>query len=106
MDDSEQRAHIVELLIEPWWPGEGDAIIQSALDAIQRFQPELIVVSAGFDAYAHDPLAQGTLEAEDFHWIGKSLRSIGVPMLSLLEGGYSDDLPELIFAYLNGMNEK
>ena len=82
------------------------AAIQSALEAMRAFEPELIVVSAGFDAYARDPLAQGTLEAEDFHWLGKSLHAFGVPMLSLLEGGYSEDLPELIFAYLQGIDEK
>jgi acetoin utilization deacetylase AcuC-like enzyme len=61
-------------------------------------------VSAGFDAYTNDPLANSPLEGEDFHWLGQQLRSIGVPMFSLLEGGYSDDLPELIFSYLKGIN--
>jgi len=81
------------------------AVLQTALEAMHGFRPELIVVSAGFDAYAHDPLAQGTLETEDFHWLGKSLRAFAVPMLSLLEGGYSDDLPDLILAYLRGVSE-
>jgi acetoin utilization deacetylase AcuC-like enzyme len=92
--------------VRPHSPREDyQAILGSALDTMRRFKPDLIVVSAGFDAYAHDPLAQGSLEAEDYHWLGKSLRDFGVPMLSLLEGGYSDDLPELIFAYLKGLNE-
>lgn len=73
-----------------------------ALVDLKHFQPELIAVSAGFDAYARDPLAHGSLEAEDFHWLGAELRKIGVPMFSLLEGGYSEDLPGLIFAYLKG----
>ena len=63
-----------------------------------------MAVSAGFDAYARDPLAQGTLEVEDFHWLGHSLRALGVPLFSVLEGGYSEDLPELIHAYLLGLN--
>ena len=50
-----------------------------------------------------DPLAQGTLEAEDFHWLGQTLRGLNVPFFSLLEGGYSKDLPELILAYLKGV---
>jgi acetoin utilization deacetylase AcuC-like enzyme len=74
-----------------------------ALGDCQHFKPELIAVSAGFDAYARDPLAQGSLEAEDFHWLGAELRKFGVPMFSLLEGGYSRDLPKLILAYLNGI---
>jgi acetoin utilization deacetylase AcuC-like enzyme len=75
-----------------------------ALADLKKFSPELIAVSAGFDGYARDPLAQGALEAEDFHWLGRELRGIGAPMFSLLEGGYSSDLPELILAYLKGLN--
>jgi acetoin utilization deacetylase AcuC-like enzyme len=74
-----------------------------ALECLGRFQPELVAVSAGFDAYVRDPLAQETLEAEDFHWLGQSLRQLGIPLLSVLEGGYSSDLPELILAYLRGL---
>jgi acetoin utilization deacetylase AcuC-like enzyme len=81
-------------------------LLTRALDGVKRFHPELIAVSAGFDAYARDPLAQGTLEAEDFYWLGQSLRDTGVPLFSLLEGGYSRDLPELIFAYLKGLEGK
>jgi acetoin utilization deacetylase AcuC-like enzyme len=77
--------------------------LQRALDDLKKFKPDLVAVSAGFDAYARDPIAQETLEAEDFHWIGKSLRGLGVPLFSLLEGGYSNDLPELILAYLKGI---
>jgi len=62
-----------------------------------------VAVSAGFDAYARDPLAQETLEAEDYNWLGKCLRQLGVPIFSLLEGGYSVDLPDLILAYLKGI---
>jgi acetoin utilization deacetylase AcuC-like enzyme len=46
------------------------------------------------------------LLAEDFYWLGQSLRALGVPFFSLLEGGYSRDLPELIFAYLKGVDGK
>jgi acetoin utilization deacetylase AcuC-like enzyme len=81
-------------------------ILESAIERLASFKPELVAVSAGFDAYARDPLAQETLEAEDFHWLGRSLRNLGIPMLSLLEGGYSEDLPELIFAYLKGVEGK
>lgn len=79
-------------------------VLERALDELKKFKPELVAVSAGFDAYAHDPIAQETLEAEDFYWLGEQLRGLGVPMFNLLEGGYSDDLPELIFAYLKGLN--
>ena len=79
-------------------------VLARVLDDLKRFKPELVAVSAGFDAYARDPLAQETLEAEDFHWLGEQIDGLGVPALSLLEGGYSADLPDLIFAYLKGLN--
>ena len=77
-----------------------------ALADLKKFSPDLIAVSAGFDAYARDPLAQGTLLMEDFHWLGRELRALKTPFFSLLEGGYSRDLPELIFAYLKGVAGK
>jgi acetoin utilization deacetylase AcuC-like enzyme len=81
-------------------------ILTSALEHLQSLKPDLVAVSAGFDAYARDPLAQETLEAEDFYWLGQSLRNLGVPIFSLLEGGYSRDLPDLILAYLKGLDGK
>jgi acetoin utilization deacetylase AcuC-like enzyme len=84
-------------------PGQYRRILLQALEDLQRFKPDLVAVSAGFDAYARDPLAQETLEAEDYHWLGESIRKLGIPTFSLLEGGYSDDLPELILAYLKGL---
>jgi acetoin utilization deacetylase AcuC-like enzyme len=81
-------------------------ILSSALDHLKQLKPELIGVSAGFDAYARDPLAQETLEAEDFYWLGKKIRALNIPIFSLLEGGYSRDLPELVFSYLKGLEAK
>jgi acetoin utilization deacetylase AcuC-like enzyme len=82
------------------------AKLANALDDLRSFRPELIAVSAGFDPYVNDPLADGALVPDDFHWIGQSLRALNVPMFSLLEGGYSQDLPDLIFAYLKGLDGK
>ncbi len=78
-------------------------VLARALEDLQKQKPALIGVSAGFDAYARDPIAHETLESEDFHWLGKSIRNLGVPVFSILEGGYSHDLPELILAYLKGL---
>jgi acetoin utilization deacetylase AcuC-like enzyme len=79
------------------------ATLVRPLDDLENFQPDLVAVSAGFDAYVRDPLAPGVLEAEDFYRLGQSLHALSVPMFSLLEGGYSSDLPELILAYLKGI---
>jgi acetoin utilization deacetylase AcuC-like enzyme len=78
-------------------------VLGKALEELKQFKPEMVAVSAGFDAYAKDPLAQETLEAEDYHWVGESIRKLGIPAFSLLEGGYSTALPELVLAYLKGL---
>jgi acetoin utilization deacetylase AcuC-like enzyme len=80
------------------------AVLASAFAKLKEFRPDVVAVSAGFDAYVNDPLAQGTLEREDFHWIGESMRALAVPAFSVLEGGYSEELPRLILAYIHGLS--
>ena len=75
----------------------------AALAEMNKFDPDLICVSAGFDAYKRDPLCQQQLEIDDYQWIGQQLRSLKKPLANILEGGYSNDLPKLIFAYLKGI---
>lgn len=80
------------------------AALRASLDAVVSFNPDLILVSAGFDAYAHDPITAMTLQAEDFATLGRWLRDAARPAAALLEGGYSDDLPLLIDAFLSAWN--
>ena len=70
---------------------------------LKAFKPDVVIGSAGFDAYAGDPLCNQKLSADDFRWFGNSLAALGVPVASAMEGGYSDDLPALVFAYLRGL---
>ena len=61
-------------------------------------RPELILVSAGFDAHKADPLAQMELDEADFAWAAKQMRRLALrhckgKLVSTLEGGY--DLPAL-----------
>lgn len=81
-------------------------VLTRAMETLKSHKPELVGISAGFDAYARDPLAQETLEAEDFYWLGQSIRKLDIPVYSVLEGGYSSDLPELVLAYLKGLEGK
>jgi len=94
----------------PVAPGTPREIYQAALlralDDLKKFRPDLVAVSAGFDAYVHDPLVEGVLVLDDFYRLGQSLSALGVPLFSVLEGGYSRELPELIFAYLKGVAGK
>lgn len=78
-------------------------VLESAVSAIADFKPDLLGVSAGFDAFAGDPLAQGTLQIEDYQWLAALLRYLEIPMFNILEGGYSEQLPDLISAYLTGL---
>ena len=80
------------------------ARLEQALGDMAKKRPAVVGVSAGFDAYARDPLAQGTLEVEDFHWLGTKFREMAFPTFSVLEGGYSRDLPQLELAYLKGLS--
>ena len=76
------------------------AALEASLKAVVAFAPDLILISAGFDAYAHDPITEMTLERDDFATLGRWLRETGLPAAAILEGGYSPDLPLLIDAFL------
>jgi acetoin utilization deacetylase AcuC-like enzyme len=63
------------------------------LPQLQKFSPELIIISAGFDAHYRDPLASLNVKAEDFGWVTRKLMdtanaSAGGRVVSVLEGGY------------------
>ncbi len=74
--------------------------LRASWETVVAFRPDLVLVSAGFDAYARDPITEMTLEQEDFAELGAWLRQAALPAAALLEGGYSDDLPQLIEAFL------
>ena len=83
----------------PLRPGAGSADFRKAyeetvLPAIERFAPELVLISAGFDAHKLDPLANLSLDADDYAWITTKLvelasRHANGRIVSSLEGGYS-----------------
>lgn len=79
------------------------------ITAIENFAPQLLLVSAGFDAHAQDPLAGLAFTDETYAWLGTTLKELsnkysGGKMLSVLEGGYNlDVLPGSVFAYLEGI---
>jgi acetoin utilization deacetylase AcuC-like enzyme len=64
------------------------------LPAVRKFAPQLIFISAGFDAHKDDPLASLRLEADDYAWVTRQLRLIADEccqghIISALEGGYN-----------------
>jgi len=82
----------------PLRSGDDGAVFKEAMESrilprIETFAPDLILVSAGFDAHVRDPLASLCLVDTDFAWITKRLMEIADKhceghLVSLLEGGY------------------
>jgi acetoin utilization deacetylase AcuC-like enzyme len=85
----------------PLRPGSGSeefrrGYIEKILPALRNFGPELVLISAGFDAHARDPLAQLRLETADFAWVTRQILDVADKccsgrVVSTLEGGYDLD---------------
>ncbi len=94
-DETGVRNNIVNAPLSPNSGSEHfrDAFRTRVLPALENFRPDLLLISAGFDAHHRDPLAQINLVGEDFDWATGRLidiagRSAGNRIVSLLEGGY------------------
>lgn len=82
----------------PMLPHSGDADYRKAFDeqvlpALDKFRPEFLLISAGFDAHLDDPLGNQALETESFGWMTDAVRQVAAThcrsrLVSLLEGGY------------------
>ena len=82
----------------PLRPGDGGAAFRAAFETrilprLEEFKPELVIISAGFDAHMRDPLANINLAEADFIWATQKImdvadRCAGGRVISLLEGGY------------------
>jgi acetoin utilization deacetylase AcuC-like enzyme len=82
----------------PLRPGDGgeafrEAVETRILPALERFAPDLVLISAGFDAHWRDPLANLQLTEQDFAWVTRKLMEVAGRfakdrVVSMLEGGY------------------
>jgi acetoin utilization deacetylase AcuC-like enzyme len=85
------------------------AFEDAILPRLRRFAPELIVISAGFDAHRNDPLANLNLDAEDFAWVTRRLMEVADAsargrIVSVLEGGYDlDGLRRSVAAHVGAL---
>jgi len=83
---------------------------ESLMVKMDAFAPDLILISAGFDAHARDPLAEQSLEAEDFAWATRAIVSVaqkrcGGRIVSSLEGGYDlRGLADSALAHVDALN--
>jgi acetoin utilization deacetylase AcuC-like enzyme len=82
------------------------AFIDVVEPAIRAFEPELLIVSAGFDAHEADPLANIRLSDASFTWMAEQAASLAPRVAAVLEGGYNiDTLPRLVAASLEGFRK-
>jgi acetoin utilization deacetylase AcuC-like enzyme len=113
---AEERGVAGNVVNAPLAPGSGSAQFRRAwgnvlLPALDAFAPELLIVSAGFDAHRSDPLAQLMLETEDFAWVTRELAALARRhsqgrIVSLLEGGYDlEALAQSSTAHLRALVE-
>ena len=95
----------------PFPPGSSGALMREKYNALvfpalQKFKPELILISAGFDAHEADPLAELNWSTEDFSWLTERLCQIASDycegrLVSILEGGYDlEALAESVKAHV------
>jgi acetoin utilization deacetylase AcuC-like enzyme len=85
----------------PLSPGSGSAEFRNAylsriLPVLRHFEPELVIISAGFDAHTRDPLADLNVQTDDYAWVTRQLMDVADEccegrVVSLLEGGYDLD---------------
>jgi acetoin utilization deacetylase AcuC-like enzyme len=95
------------LLNLPLAAGTGEesylAAFEHAAAAVTAFEPELLLVSAGFDAHVADPLAELRLSTEVFGELARRAGALAPRVAAVLEGGYNlDTLPDLVEAALDG----
>src|ERR1043165_7843911 len=96
---SGERGEHDTIVNAPLAPNDGSARFRSPfenliLPQLTKFSPELVIISAGFDAHHRDPLASINLKGEDFGWVTKKLmdvadKSAAGRVVSVLEGGYA-----------------
>ena len=91
----ENGENIVNAPLSPGATGSvfRDAMQNRVLPAVRKFQPDLLIISAGFDAHERDPLANIALQVDDFVWITRELMTLAHEycdgrLVSALEGGY------------------
>jgi acetoin utilization deacetylase AcuC-like enzyme len=87
--------------VAPGTPAAGHLrVLAESWSEVLAFRPDLILVSAGFDAYAGDPITDLRLRPKEFAELGAWLHAAPCPAAGLLEGGYSHELPLLVEAFL------
>ena len=102
----EQGPTLVNLPLRAWTGDDGYlAAWRTVEDAVTGFEPDLLLVSAGFDAHAEDPLADMNVSIDTFREFARRASQLAPRVGAVLEGGYNvRTLPELVEAALDGFS--
>jgi acetoin utilization deacetylase AcuC-like enzyme len=120
---------VVSLHQWPFWPGSGGpgtsdestlniplaagsgdgeytvAFVELVEPTVRSFEPDLVLVSAGFDAHEADPLAGMEVSVEGYRELARRCAALGPRITAVLEGGYNlETLPGLVGAALEGFS--
>ncbi len=78
--------------------------LEFGLEKIRSFNPDFLVVSAGFDTHKDDPFSTFKLSTEYYRVVGKTIADLKIPTLTVQEGGYKPEvLGESVVSYLRGL---
>lgn len=80
-------------------------VLSAALGEIEKFDPELIAISAGFDTYKYDPVCGLGLSVSSYTVIGRMIAKLNRRTFAVLEGGYGKDFPQCVLNFLRGLEE-
>lgn len=80
------------------------AKLDEAMAAIRLYQPDVLILTLGFDIYKNDPQAKVSVTSEGFCRLSTHLRQLGLPTLVVQEGGYDlDALSENVQQFFKGL---
>lgn len=75
--------------------------LKKSINLIKKFNPDYLIIAAGFDTYSEDPLSFFNLEIPDYKKIGSLINSLNLPTLIVQEGGYNvSDLKKCVYNFL------
>ncbi len=99
------RQNVIDL---PLPAGSGNDVFKMAcgfiLTHMERFNPDIIALSAGFDGYIEDRLLDLQFTTGAYNWLGEQLRQRGKQTFAVLEGGYHRKVFECVSALVSGFN--
>ncbi len=77
--------------------------LQKCIQEINKFKPEILAISIGFDTYCQDRIGNFLLKVDSYRKIGEVIKKLGLPTFFILEGAYSEDIGKLASSFIHGV---